>query len=99
MTNFRRIVCKECGAEIFFIRTSSGAKMPVNKDQVGYTLGGKERIVTPNGDILGVTITDHPESGIGYQPHWATCGGANRVRNVSPTPKVKKKNVPEESLF
>lgn len=60
MADFRMIVCRECGAEIFFIRTSSGAKMPVNKDQVGYTLGGKDRIVTPNGEILSVTITDHP---------------------------------------
>ena len=62
ITNFRMIVCRECGEQIFFIRTQSGAKMPVNKDQVGYTLGGKERIVTPNGEILAVTITDHPES-------------------------------------
>lgn len=35
------IVCKECGEQIFFIRTQSGAKMPVNKEQVGYNLGGK----------------------------------------------------------
>lgn len=99
MADFRMIVCRECGAEIFFIRTSSGAKMPVNKDQVGYTLGGKDRIVTPNGEILSVTITDHPESGLGYVPHWSTCNGANRARKVSPVPKAKKKNVPEESLF
>ena len=44
------IVCRECGEQIFFIRTQSGAKMPVNKDQVGYNLGGKDRIVTPNGE-------------------------------------------------
>lgn len=99
MADFRMIVCRECGAEIFFIRTSSGAKMPVNKDQVGYTLGGKDRIVTPNGEILSVTITDHPESGLGYVPHWSTCNGANRARKVSPVPKAKKKNVPEESYF
>lgn len=59
------IVCRECGEQIFFIRTQSGAKMPVNKDQVGYNLGGKDRIVTPNGEIIAVTITDHPESGLG----------------------------------
>ena len=47
-------------------------QMPVNKDQVGYTLGGKERIVTPNGEILAVTITDNPESGLGYVPHCST---------------------------
>ena len=81
MAVFRMIVCRECGAEIFFIRTSSGA------------------IVTPNGEIIAVTITDHPESGLGYVPHWSTCNGANRARKVSPVPKAKKKNVPEESLF
>ena len=64
------IVCRECGEQIFFIRTQSGAKVPVNKDQVGYNLGGKDRIVTPNGEIIAVTITDHPESGVGYVPHW-----------------------------
>lgn len=99
MTNFRMIVCRECGEQIFFIRTQSGAKMPVNKDQVGYNLGGKERIVTLNGEILAVTITDHPESGLGYVPHWSTCSGANRAQKVSPVAKSKKKNVPEESLF
>lgn len=93
------IVCKECGEQIFFIRTQSGAKMPVNKEQVGYNLGGKERIVTLNGDILAATITHHPESGVGYVPHWSTCSGANRARKVSPVLKSKKKNVPEESLF
>lgn len=99
MTNFRMIVCRECGEQIFFIRTQSGAKMPVNKNQVGYTLGGKERIVTPNGEILAVTITDNSESGLGYVPHWSICSGANRARKVSPVAKSKKKNVPEESLF
>ena len=93
------IVCRECGEQIFFIRTQSGAKMPVNKNQVGYNLGGKDRIVTPNGEIIAVTITDHPESGVGYVPHWSTCSGANRARKVSPVPKNKKKTVPEESLF
>lgn len=93
------IVCKECGEQIFFIRTQSGAKMPVNKEQVGYNLGGKERIVTLNGDILAATITHHPQSGVGYVPHWSTCSGANRARKVSPVPKSKKKIVPEESLF
>lgn len=99
MSDFKIIVCRECGEQILFIRTQSGAKMPVNKDQVGYNLGGKERIVTPNGEILAVTITDNPESGLGYVPHWSTCSGANRVRKVSPVPKAKKKNVSEESLF
>lgn len=99
MANFKMIVCRECGEQIFFIRTQSGAKMPVNKDQVGYTLGGKDRIVTPNGKILAVTITDHPESGLGYVPHWSTCSGVNRDRKVSPVAKSKKKNAPEESLF
>ena len=83
------IVCRECGEQIFFIRTQSGAKMPVNKDQVGYNLGGKDRIVTPNGEIIAVR----------YVPHWSTCSGANRARKVSPVPKNKKKTVPEESLF
>lgn len=32
IANFRMIVCRECGEQIFFIRTQSGAKMPVNKD-------------------------------------------------------------------
>lgn len=99
MANFKMIVCRECGEQIFFIRTQSGAKMPVNKDQVGYNLGGKDRIVTPNGEILSVTITDHPESGLGYVPHWSTCSGTNRFRDTHISNKLKKKKVREESLF
>lgn len=99
MTNFRMIVCRECGEQIFFIRTQSGAKMPVNKNQVGYTLGGKERIVTPNGEILSVTITDHPESGLGYVPHWSTCSGANRARKVSRYRSLKRETLRKKAYF
>lgn len=97
MANRKTIVCRECGEQIFFIRTATGAKMPVNNDQVGYNLGGKDRVVTPNGEVLAATITDQSQTGIGFQPHWATCSGANRVRKAAPAPK--KKIVPEESLF
>lgn len=99
MTNAKVIICRECGEQIFFVRTATGAKMPVNKDQVGYTLGGKDRVVTPNGEVLAATITDRPETGIGFQPHWATCSGANRVRKAAPAPAPKKKRNPEASLF
>ncbi len=86
------IVCRECGEQIFFIRTQSGAKMPVNKDQVGYNLGGKDRIVTTNGEIIAVTITNHPESGVGYVPALEQTEPAkyHRCRRIKRKPFQKK---------
>ena len=99
MTNFKAIFCRDCGAEIFFIRTPAGAQMPVNKKQVAYVPGGNSRVVTVTGEVVAGTITDRtgPDTEIGFTPHWASCSSADRKRNTAPVPK--KKIVLEESLF
>ena len=44
--------------------------------------GGKEKIVTPNGEVISCTFDAEPEemTGIGYIPHWSTCPQANSFR-------------------
>lgn len=71
--------CKHCGAEIKWIRTTAGKRMPCDPDPVPYRyqLGGKERIVTSNGEVLPCVTGVAPEEaeGVGYLPHWASCKG------------------------
>lgn len=59
--------------------------MPVNPALIDYVevVGGKERIVTPNGRVVAAR-TDGLKSGqgdgIGYISHFATCPGADEMR-------------------
>lgn len=79
--------CKFCGSEIAWIKTVGGKSMPCDSEQVYYKekSGGKERIVTPNGQVLACEII--PEggdiqhaTGFGYIPHFATCPRMFRKR-------------------
>lgn len=80
--------CKSCGAEIRFIKTISGKSMPVNAEHVyyKYKLGAKDRVVTPNGEVLPCIIYDAEKDdlsqaeGWGYVPHFATCPDADKHR-------------------
>ena len=65
--------CKACGKPIVWIHTTKGKSMPCDAEPVAYkeVKGGKEKIVTPNGEVI---------SGIGYIPHWSTCPQANSFR-------------------
>lgn len=76
--------CRSCGQRIRFIRMKSGKSMPVNEILVNYQLkaGGKERIVTPTGDVVAcVTGVNASEAdGFGYVSHFATCPEAIRHR-------------------
>lgn len=53
--------------------------MPCDPEPVAYRyqLGARERIVTPNGEVLPCELDIAPEEadGMGYLPHWATCKG------------------------
>lgn len=76
--------CKECGAEIIWIRTRSGKAMPCDAPQVMYRQkkGGRDRIVTPDGEVLACEITEDAgrATGVGHIPHWSTCPAAGRFR-------------------
>lgn len=62
-----------------WIRTKAGKNMPVDPTFVDYkaTSGGKERVVTPAGDVVAgerCKATEKPD-GYGYISHFATCAG------------------------
>lgn len=45
--------CRSCGQQVIWIKTVAGKNMPCNPQLVTYRQGnGKEKIVTPNGEVL-----------------------------------------------
>lgn len=76
--------CRSCGQRIRYIRMRSGKLMPVNDLLVNYKADskGKERIVTPGGDVVACVtgVSADEASGFGYISHFATCPNADRFR-------------------
>jgi len=76
--------CKACGKPIVWIRTTKGKAMPCDANPVAYKKeqGGKEKIVTQNGEVISGTLDAKAEeiTGIGYIPHWSTCPKADNFR-------------------
>ena len=74
--------CRKCGAQIKWIRTKAGKNMPVNTTFVDYKRvpGGKERIVTPDGEVVAGERcrSDERPDGYGFISHFATCTGYRR---------------------
>lgn len=79
--------CRSCGKRILFIRMKSGKSMPVDELFVNYKLeyGGKDRIVTPTGEVVAcISGVDASEAdGYGYVSHFATCPEAKRHRKMA----------------
>lgn len=87
--------CKTCGDEIKFIKTKTGAYMPVNATPVGYTvdINGKNTIITQDGSVLArMTLTEENPLGIGYIPHWATCKRPDPFRKQKQMTFLEDKN-------
>lgn len=76
--------CKACGRPIVWIRTTKGKSMPCDAEPVAYkeVKGGKEKIVTLNGEVISCTFDAEPDdmTGIGYISHWSTCPQANSFK-------------------
>lgn len=76
--------CRSCGKRIRFIRMKSGKSMPVDDAILNYKVDpkGKERIVTPGGDVVACVtgVSADEATGFGYISHFATCPNANRHR-------------------
>ena len=76
--------CRSCGAKIRFVKMKSGKSMPVNEKIVNYKTDphGKERIVTPGGDVDACVtgINADEATGFGYVSHFATCPNARSHR-------------------
>ena len=83
----RFCICKKCGKQILFVKTAGGKSMPCDTGFVYYSLGGKDRIVLPNGQVVAGTILKDSAGadGWGYISHFATCEFAKMFR------KKKKK--------
>lgn len=77
-------ICKGCGAQIIWIKTRAGKSMPCNSLIRSYKIvpGGKEKIVTPQGDVVsGITgVAADEADGDGYISHFATCRKALSFR-------------------
>lgn len=77
--------CRSCGQQVIWIKTVAGKNMPCNPTLVTYKdqQGGKEKIVTPNGEVHSAEIVESGTpnaTGIGYISHFATCPNAARHR-------------------
>lgn len=71
-------ICRSCGDRILWVKTKAQKNMPVNPELINYKQvpGGKERIVTPEGDVVsGVKVRANEADGYGYISHFATCTG------------------------
>ena len=74
--------CSSCGAQIAFIETPSGKKMPVDPELVKTFRAASQSpgdyvLVTERGETVKfyeVSLT-HPDAEAieGYVPHWSTC--------------------------
>lgn len=76
--------CRSCGASIKWITLKSGKHNPVDPYLRTIKLdGGKETIITEDGDILHGTFCAFDNGGerSGYVSHFATCPNANFHRN------------------
>lgn len=80
--------CRECGAEIFFIRTSNGKNMPVNARPVWYWAdpNGDSIVYQQDGSRIRCRLQGNESfvTGTGYLPHWGQCSGADRLRRKTP---------------
>lgn len=76
--------CKECGADIVFIKTRGGKFMPCNAKEIHYKAdpSGNKNIITSEGDIVRCTYDTSPETatGKGYVPHWGSCTAPDKFR-------------------
>lgn len=76
--------CRGCGANIVFIKLSTGKSTPCNANMVLYKEDphGVERVITPNGENIRCTLdaTIKNASGYGYKPHWGDCPAADKFR-------------------
>ena len=76
--------CKFCGAEIIFIETPNGHKMPCDTKiiPVWQLAKGKKRAVIGSGEVIACEYEPVPFIGeqLAYMPHWANCPGAGKAR-------------------
>lgn len=77
--------CKACGADLRFIRMTSGKMMPC--DHGAYIIqanpADKDVWITPDGKMIHGRVRETAEEAphIAYRPHWASCPGAKQFKD------------------
>ena len=75
--------CRGCGAEILWIKTFSGKRMPVDAEKIPFYAGeGEELFVTAGGAVVHGTRAEAKDEHTysGYISHFATCPAAQNFR-------------------
>ena len=78
-------ICRGCGAQIEWIKTTAGRNMPVDPEPVFVIEGeGRDRFVLDDGAVIAGRIArpeeERPELPVAFVPHWKTCPNAGDVR-------------------
>ena len=78
-------MCRGCGAQIEWIKTTAGKSMPVDPEPVFVVTGeGKYHFVTDAGEVITGRKARPDEGGtsqeVAFVPHWATCPAAHQFR-------------------
>lgn len=73
--------CRSCGAEIAWVKTSSGANMPVDPDYIHYHEAKEgDKLVTDCGQVLHVWPDAAFRNLKGRISHFSTCPNADEHR-------------------
>ena len=75
--------CRSCGAEIKWIKMTSGKNMPVDvtKHIIKKDDSGKDVLVMEDGNVVRGTLTDAEHGNcMGYISHFSTCPNASQHR-------------------
>lgn len=77
--------CRSCSKAFRLLTTDKGAKMPVDPDPTGSSVGlarlGSGNCIVLPGDRVHVLRKDEPHDGEIYTPHFATCPDTKRWWN------------------
>ena len=76
--------CKSCGADIIWIMTPNGKRMPCNAQKIFYKKTfprGTLTLVLPDGKLDRGEL-DLSSEKYGYISHFATCPSANILRKI-----------------
>lgn len=80
----RRSVCRGCGAEIVWVKTTAGKSMPCNPGAVPFWArpGAPGKAITPLGKVVSCDFIGERDrvSGFGYVSHFSTCPKAKEFK-------------------
>ena len=89
-------ICRGCGAQIEWIKTTAGRNMPVDPEPVFVIEGeGRDRFVLDDGAVIAGRIArpeeGRPELPVAFVPHWKTCPNAGDFDGAGGGETVKRK--------